>query len=284
MFKNLNPGALGFEADFSETAELAKVGNFQGIDLDTFEMRKILATKSADDVKGFLKDRGLKFGGWGLPMDFKGDEDTFRKELGNLPAVAESARELGCPRAYTWITPFSDKLPFKENFELHVTRLGAIAKVLDGCECVLGLEFVAPKTSRIGHRYEFIHDMNGILRLREAMKAKNVGLLLDCWHWYTSHGTVDQLKGLKGKDVVYVHVNDAPPGIPIDEQMDLVRRLPGETGVINIVGFLKALKEIGYDGPVTPEPFDKSLKEMPKEEAVKKVAKAMDRIWRSARL
>jgi len=66
--------------------------------------------------------------------------------------------------------------------------------------------------------------------------------------------------------------------------MDLVRRLPGETGVIDIVGFLKALKEIGYDGPVTPEPFDKSLKEMPKDEAVRKVGKAMDKVWQSAGL
>ncbi len=284
MFKNLNPGALGLEASLFETLELAEIGNFQAVDLDTSEMRKILRTKSADDVKGFLEEKGLRFGGWGLPVDFKRDEGAFRKDLGNLSAIAEMARELGYPRAYTWITPFSDKLPFKENFELHVNRLVPIAKILDDYGCVLGLEFVAPKTSRINHRYEFIHDMDGILRLREAMKTKNVGLLVDCWHWYTSHGTVEELRRLKGRDIVYVHVNDAPPGIPVDEQMDLVRRLPGETGVIDIVGFLKALKEIGYDGPVTPEPFDKSLKEMPKDEAVRKVGKAMDKVWQSAGL
>jgi len=284
MFRNLNPGALGFEANIFETLELARIGDFQGVDLDTSEMRKTLKTRSYNEIRSLLEERGLRFGGWGLPVDFKGDEGTFRKELGNLSAIAEMARKLGCHRAYTWITPFSDKLPFKENFELHVSRLGAIAEVLNDYECVLGLEFVAPKTSRINHRYEFIHDMDGILRLREAMKAKNAGLLLDCWHWYTSHGTVDQLKRLKGKDIVYVHVNDAPPGIPVDEQMDLVRRLPGETGVIDIVGFLKTLKAIGYDGPVTPEPFDKSLKEMPKEEAVRKVSRATDKVWQSAGL
>ena len=89
----------------------------------------------------------------------------------------------------------------------------------------------------------------------------NVGLLLDCWHWYTSHGTLDDLKRLTAEQVVYVHVNDAPAGIPVDEQQDMVRALPGETGVIDIVGFLQTLRAIGYDGPVTPEPFKKELNE-----------------------
>ena len=38
-----------------------------------------------------------------------------------------------------------------------------------------------------------------------------------------------------------------------------MRRLPGATGVIDIAGFLQTLREIGYDGPVTPEPFEKRL-------------------------
>lgn len=284
MFKNLNLGALGFEALFLETVQLAKVGGFQGVDLNPFEMNIILRTKSVNEVKGMLDEKGLKPGGWGLPVDFKGEEDAFQRDLKSLSVIAEVARNLGCPRVYTWITPFSDKLPFKENFDIHVKRLGIIADILEDHGCVLGLEFVAPKTSRVNHKYEFIYDMDGILRLRDAIRAKNVGLLLDCWHWYTSHGTIDQLRRLKGKDVVYVHVNDAPPGIPVDEQMDLVRRLPGETGVIDVVGFLKTLRKIGYDGPVTPEPFDKSLKEMSQEEAVKKTGKAMDKVWQSAGL
>ena len=36
-----------------------------------------------------------------------------------------------------------------------------------------------------------------------------------------------------------------------------------KTGVIDIAGFLQALQEIGYDGPVTPEPFKKELADLP---------------------
>jgi sugar phosphate isomerase/epimerase len=284
MFKNLNLGALGLKASFFEAVDLAKIGGFQGLDIDIFEMEGILKTKSVRDVKSMLKQNELKLGGWGLTVDFRKDDETFQKDLDNLPSLAKIAENVECFRIFTWITPASDSLPFEEHFRLHVERLKAVAEILDDYGCFLGLEFVGPKTSRLNQKHEFIHTMDGILKLRDAMKAKNVGLLLDCWHWYTSHATVDQIKRLKSNDVVYVHVNDAPSGFQVDEQVDWARRLPGETGVIDIAGFLKALKQIGYDGPVTPEPFDKGLAEMPVQEVVKKVGRSMDKVWKQAEI
>jgi len=284
MFKNLNLGALGLKASFRDALELASFGGFEGIDLNVHEMANLLRKKSVTEINGLLEDRGLRWGGWALPVRLGGNEEAFQKGIQNLPEIAEKACRLGCFRSYTWIIPFSDELSFEENFNLHVERVGAVADILDEYECVLGLEFVAPKTLRLGHKYEFIHDMEGIQDLREAVGANNVGILLDSWHWYTSHGTVDQILGLRRTDVVYVHINDAPAGIPIDEQIDNVRCLPGETGIIDISGFLKALKKIGYDGPVTPEPFDESLKKMPIRNAILKVSEAVNRVWRSAGL
>ena len=63
-----------------------------------------------------------------------------------------------------------------------------------------------------------------------------------------------------------------------------VRRLPGETGIIDIIGFLRALKRIGYDGPVTPEPFDEKLRRMPIREAILKTSKAVNKVWSMASL
>ncbi len=269
---------------FPETLELAKVGGFEGVDLPVSEVQELLKTKSVGEIWKAIKMKGLKTGGWALPVNFRGSEETFRKDLERLSGLAKIATEFECQRVFTWILPFSDSLPFGENFKLHVDRLLPVAEVLKDYGCVLGLEFVGPRTSRVGHKCEFIYDMDGMLELRDAIGAGNVGLLLDAWHWYTTHGTVDQIKRLKGNDVVYVHVNDAPTGIPVDEQIDSVRRLPGETGVIDIVGFLKALDQIGYDGPVTPEPFDKKLSEQPVQNAVSKVGRALDEVWKSAGL
>jgi sugar phosphate isomerase/epimerase len=184
----------------------------------------------------------------------------------------------------TWVLPASDEQPLEENRRFHIERFRPIAQVLADHGCYLGLEFIGPKTLRESKRYPFIYRMGDMLALGAEI-GPNVGLLLDCWHWYTSRGTLDELRALKPEQVVYVHVNDAPAGIPIDEQLDHTRALPGETGVIDIVGFLQALQTIGYDGPVTPEPFKKELNDLPSDDArLQKVGEAMDAIFRRAGL
>jgi sugar phosphate isomerase/epimerase len=116
------------------------------------------------------------------------------------------------------------------------------------------------------------------------MDTGNVGLLLDIWHLYTSYGTNDQVRELRNDDVVVVHINDAPAGVAVDEQIDNVRALPGETGVLDITGFLQALRAIGYDGPVTAEPFSQRVRELAPEAAVRETAAAVQKVWRAAGL
>jgi threonine dehydrogenase-like Zn-dependent dehydrogenase len=178
----------------------------------------------------------------------------------------------------TWILSFSDDLPWKENFRFHARRLEPVARILGEHGCRLGLEFLGPKTLREGHRYSFIHTMEQMLDLCDAV-GPNCGLLLDAWHWYTSLGTVEELLNLDNQQVVYVHINDAPAGIPMEQHLDNNRRLPGETGVIDLAGFLGALRHIGYDGPVVPEPFVPALKELAPAEAAARVGKALDHVW-----
>jgi sugar phosphate isomerase/epimerase len=48
---------------------------------------------------------------------------------------------------------------------------------------------------------------------------------------------------------------------------------------LDITGFLQALVEIGYDGPVTVEPFSKRLREMPVGDAVAATAEAVKKVW-----
>lgn len=285
MFKNLNLSNIGVRTPLYEAAKLAKAADFRGMDIDINEVASLVKTKSFGHVKNILANASLRFGGWELPLRWKEeDEAVFQADLVQLPGLASVGWQLGCVRVFTWVLPYSDKRPFKENFDWHVTRLQSIAETLKDHGCRLGLEFVGTKSFRAHHKYEFIYTMEGMLELCDSIGTGNVGLLLDSWHWYTSHGTVDDLKQLTAKEVVYVHINDAPPDIPHDEQIDTVRCLPGETGVINLVSFLVSLREIDYDGPVTPEPFSKKLKEMPVSKAVQTVGKALNRVWQAAGL
>lgn len=180
--------------------------------------------------------------------------------------------------------PFSDEREFNENFEHHVSRLTPCAHILAGHGIRFGLEWVGPKTLRDAHKYPFIHTLAGMLELCNTIGTDNMGLLVDCYHLYTSHGSHDDLRHLRSEQVVLVHVNDAPAGIPIDEQLDHVRALPGATGVIDLTGFLHVLRDIQYDGPVMAEPFSQELRDLPEEEAVAQTSAAMHQMMQQAGL
>ena len=284
MFMNLNPGMIGIRASLSEALEMAQTHGFSGVDLNMAEAAEMVKAASIDEVKDlFTRTRGRP-GNWGMPVDwYGGDEGKWQEDLGQLRHYASLAQEIGAYRTTVVVMPFSNDLPFKENYNFHVKRLKPIAETLQDYNCRLGLEFIGPKTLRIDKKHEFIYAMEGMLGLCADL-GTNVGLLLDLWHWYTAHGTTAALQNLRSVDIVNVHVNDAPAGIPVDEQIDNTRCLPGETGVLDIAAFLKILNTIGYDGPVTAEPFSKRVNEMPSEEALKVTAEAMHTAWKAAGL
>lgn len=273
MYRNLNPGAVGISGSPAEIIALAKRVGFAGVDYFGGD---------PDQFRDLLAEHDVRLGAMGMPVDFRKDQATYEQGLAELPAAAAAAARAGCSRCATWLMPASDELSYVENFRLHVDRLRPVARILQDHGIRFGLEYVAPKTSRDGHAYEFIHTLPQLLELCGAIGTGNMGLLLDSWHWYTAHETVDDLRRLDASLVVQVHVNDAPAGIPIDRQMDSVRALPGETGVIDMTGFLRALEAMNYDGPVTPEPFSAALREMPRDQAAETIGAAMLAIWKQA--
>lgn len=281
MFRNLSPRAIGIQSDLVSTIALAKQHGWQGIDLPMMEVVQLVRQRSIDDVAALLAESGLRLGGWGLPLDWRKPYE--RSALNTLAEQAAVASRLGCTNVYTWVPPASDERAFQENLDFHIVQLQPISRVLDEHGCRLGLESIGPRTMREGRRYGFIYTLEGMLSLAQSA-GRNVGLLVDSYHWYTSLGTLADLRSLRAADVVYVHVNDAPAGVSVSEQLDQVRRLPCATGVIDLKGFMQTLREIGYTGPVTPEPFEARLAELSPEQASQEAHQHMLELWRLAEL
>jgi sugar phosphate isomerase/epimerase len=284
MYKNLNTGAIGVRATLTEQIDLARRHGFAGIDIPIVEAQAMADAHGVAAVKELLAAANLRPGGWGFPVEFRKDEETWRRGLEALPKQAALAAELGCFRTYTWILPAHDEYSFAEFFDLHVNRMRPAAQILKDHGHRFGLEFVGPKTVRDPRKHLFVHTMDGMLALGAAIGTGNVGLLLDIYHLHTSRGFTDDVRKLSNHEIVYVHVNDAQPDKPVDELLDLVRALPAETGVLDIVDFLHALRAIGYDGPLTAEPFSQRLRELPADQAVAETAAAMNKIWAMAEL
>ncbi|MCB0114969.1 MAG: TIM barrel protein, partial [Caldilineaceae bacterium] len=196
MFPNLNTPNIGVKADFADTLALAAKHGFTGIDFSISEAQQIVDAHGIDHIFRQLEDKGLRLGSWGMPVDFRNDEDKFEQGLAVLDAQAALAQQLGCLRCATWIMPCSDTLPFAENYKIHRNRLRAIAEILAKHEIRFGLEFVGPKTLRDTRKYPFLHSIDGMLALCADIDTGNMGLLVDLYHVYTSHATVDDVRKL----------------------------------------------------------------------------------------
>ena len=285
MFKGLSSGAIGVRVSgLQEAIAAAKLGGFGGVEFNPAEVANLSEQQGVESVLALFAEAGIQPAGFGLPTDWRSSEENWQKGLAELPRLAKAAGAIGGGRCSTWIMPCSNERAFDANWRFHVERFKPIAEILGEHGCSLGLEFIGPKTLRDSQKYPFVHTLWGMIALGAGI-GPNVGLLLDCWHWYTAHNTVEDIPLLKPEQVVYVHVNDAPLGVDVDAQVDNVRCLPGETGVIDIAGFLQALQTIGYGGPVTPEPFKKELGELPDDATrLKTVGQTMDTIFQRAGL
>lgn len=287
MQKSLGLGAIGITGKtLAESIDIAKVAGFDAIAFDIREAAALADAQGIDHVRDLFKNGGIAPGHWSLPVN-RNDGAQFAKDVRELPRLASFARELGCLRATSGIMPGSNDRAFDENYARTVDQFRRAAQPLAAEGIMLGIEFIGPKTLRDTLKYPFIYKMGEIMELGARVGTGNIGLLLDIWHLWQSGGELSDLDAVTAKDIVVVHVNDAPPGIPCDEQQDLVRALPMETGVLDLVGFMQKLKAMGFDGPVMPEPFSAKVNDLAKTDplaAAKLVGASMDALWSAAGL
>jgi sugar phosphate isomerase/epimerase len=286
MFKNLAPGTIGIRGlSLSKSIELAKATGFGGVAFNIREAAQLADEHGIDHVRALFDSADVLPGHWGLPVAWTKDKEQWKQDLEELPKLAELGRQLGCTRTATWCPPASNDRDYAENLAWHVGRFRPIAQILAESGCRFGIEFIGPQTLRAGTKYEFIYTLEGMMELAGEIGTGNVGLLLDAWHLYTSGGSLDDLDKIKNADIVVVHVNDAPEGVALDAQIDNVRCLPMETGVIDLPGFMRKLAALDYDGPVTPEPFSARINAIEDPLAAAQLAADyMDKMWRAAGL
>jgi len=270
----LSPGMIGIRANLNDQVALASQYGFEAIEPSVGELDKI-KPEAMEKLRDEMKSKNLVWGSTAMSMPFNGNDQAFKTFVEKLPGISQTLQKAGASRMGTWLIPGDGQLTYVENFRRTTKRLVEVSKIFDDHGIMFGLEYLGPKTIRERMKYPFVHCMKETRELIAETGAKNLGFMLDSWHWFNSSESPEDIKGLTSHDIVYVHLNDAPAGIPLDKQVDSHRALPASTGIINIGGFMAALNAIGYDGPAAAEPFDNSLKQMPRDEAVKKTIDAI---------
>jgi sugar phosphate isomerase/epimerase len=274
----LSCGMAGVRATPREAIDLAYRYGFEAVEPSA----RLLGSLSDDALARLMaemKARKLVWAAEALPVEFRGGDDVFKESIKCLPDFARALQRAGATRVGTWLNPSHNTLTYVANFRQHARRLREVAKILGDYGLRLGLEYVGPKTSWSTGRFPFIHTMAEMKDLIAEIGCDNVGFMLDSWHWYTAHETAADILSLRAWDVVSCHLNDAPKGIPVDQQVDNRRDLPAATGVIDLAAFLQSLARIGYDGPIVAEPFRPDLGAMPRDQALEEVVAAMKKAF-----
>lgn len=275
---DLSPGAVSVSASQEQAIDYASKYGFESVYANAGFLAG-LDDGGRERLAADMRQKNVVFGAAGLPVDFRRDEDTFQAGLKNLPRLAKGMQLAGVTRVGTWLSPFHQDLTYVSNFRQHARRLRECCKVLADHGQRFGMEYVGPKTLWASKRHSFIHSMAETKELIAEIGLDNVGFVLDSWHWYTAHETVEDLLTLKNEDVIACDLNDAPKGLPIDEQIDNRRELPAATGIIDLKTFLGALVEIGYDGPIRAEPFNAKLNAMDNDAACEATSRAMHKAF-----
>jgi sugar phosphate isomerase/epimerase len=270
----LTPGSIGVSVSQMEAIAMAERYGFEAVEPFGGFLASLMP-QAISEVAAELKAKRLAWGAAGLPVEFRQDEGKFNDGMKALPKVAAALARAGVNRVGTWLSPAHDSLTYLQNLRQHAHRLREVARVLKDHGHRFGLEYVGTHTSWKNRRYPFVHTMAETKDLIAEIGTGDVGLVLDSWHWWQSGDSVEDIQSLKNEEIVSVDLNDAPAGVPKDQQKDGQRELPCATGVIDLAGFLKALDRIGYDGPARAEPFNRALNELDNEGACAATIKAM---------
>ena len=248
MLKGLTRAGLGAIEDDKQFIDLAAKYGFQSIDVDILGLVKHF--EGTLQTTAYLQQKGIALGSFGLTVDWRSSDESFRDGLVTLIEAAKAAHSVGCTRCCTYILPSVD-VKAAHFIVLATSRLRLCAQILGAYGISLGLEFVGPHHLRTQWKNPFIWTLDETLDWIAAIGEPNVGLLFDAYHWYTNELTLADIEKLRADQIVHVHINDAPD-VPVAEALDNGRLYPGE-GVIDLAGFLKALNSIGYKGPIAQE-------------------------------
>ncbi|HEY7497449.1 MAG TPA: sugar phosphate isomerase/epimerase family protein [Vicinamibacterales bacterium] len=261
MYVSLN-GSLTRNMPWPDFAALAAKLGYGGVDVN-FNAAK---AAGVDATRAMLDSLKLKPAICNLPVPYaSADEAAFQDAMRQLDENAKFANAIGLNRMMVVLSPGS-QTPKDERRKFLLGRLQPIAEILDRSKIRLGLEFLGPLYFRQNAKtpHQFIWTLPDTVAFAKECGA-NIGAVLDAWHWHHSSGTTAEIVAAGKAAIVHVHISDAKPSPP-EEVRDNQRHMPGE-GIIDLVGFLQALKTIGYADGVSPEPLGRVPAEMTPEEA-----------------
>ncbi len=201
-----------------------------------------LKTEPLSAAKRLLSDLGLK------PVSGAGGSIGLLESLPDRAATLDAFRkrceqwaELGIPIIYS--TTGSSTKPTPDLYKVAADNAREVAGIARQFSLTTAFEFQRTST--------LVSTLPTMLSITRAAAAPNLGVLFDCYHFWSGLNRLEDLDAVKPGEVKHVHFQDTPD--MTREMLDLATRVPPGDGIAPLVVIAQKLAATGYAGPLSVE-------------------------------
>ena len=240
-------GATTMHADLETDIKAASQAGFELIEIWAAKLREFLKTKTVSELKTILDDANFE------PYSINSIEHiTFRspadyeKIKAECEELSNIAGEINCP--YVVVVPgkLPENMTNEEILNESVKVLNELADIAEKHNVSLAFEF-------LGQTDCSVQTLDFCKEIVEKVNRKNVGLVIDSFHFYAGNSTFEAIDALDAEKLFIFHINDAE-NLSKENLTDAHRLYPGE-GILPLKEMKAHFDKIGYDRMVSIEIF-----------------------------
>ncbi len=240
-------GATTMHADLETDIKAASEAGFEQIEIWAAKLREFLKTKTVSELKTILDEakiepysiNSIEHITFRTPEDY----DKIRAECEELSGIAGT---INCP--YVVVVPgkLPENMTNEEILAESVEVLNELADIAEKHNVSLAFEF-------LGQTDCSVQTLDFCKEIVEKVNRKNVGLVIDSFHFYAGNSSFDAIDALNPEKLFIFHINDAE-NLPKENLTDAHRLYPGE-GILPLKEIKAHFDKIGYDRMVSIEIF-----------------------------
>jgi sugar phosphate isomerase/epimerase len=214
------------------------------VELDAAFVDGFLETDTIAGARQVLADNGLTavHGAVGVP-GLVAPNPGHAGALDALRARLELFASLGVRRVYT--TALGERAIARDEYAVVARQLHAVGEAARAFDVECSVEFARSSP--------FLSTLLTALQVTREAAHPSVGVLFDCYHFWSGLNRFDDLDAVRPCEIRHVHLQDVPAG-PRELLDSATRVIPGD-GVAPLLPTLRALAAKGYAGPVSVELF-----------------------------
>lgn len=255
--------ATTMRTDFKTAIEAYSKAGFQVVELWLAKVDEHLKKSTVGEVRRILRDSGLKpIAAGSAPSNlFFPHQPERAQQIDALKRRLGLCRELGVPLINT--PSFVRQGEVKsQDFVAAVDLVHEVGEIARSFGTTIMLEFIRGSL--------FIGCLSSALDLCRKANHPNVRPMFDTFHYFAGISKLEDLDLLRQGELVHLHINDVPAGIPREALTDGDRMLPGD-GILPLQTILSRLKAKGYDSYVSVELFNRQLWEQDPQSVARRV-------------